>query len=525
MPLLKYKDRPHFLFANVTIEARVHHSLLTFLRRQGQPYWQHHLTMARLVARSLRLGRSLLLQTGCTTETYCFSYLSSALLWDKAVILVTPPILQQKLLQDCLPQLLQGLEIDKEILISDRLPSGTFKGLLLTSPQSWLRDRLDAENRFPDNIPTLIDPADDWEDWTREELTVQIRTEDWQELRESLPDLQPLISQTRDRLSQNLCQRPHNPHNRYAIAQEDTELLATLFAAISGDRCPPRWQKFLKTWQKEGELKWLSATKTRSQFTLNIAPIEVATVLEKVWQKQPIVIMGGFLDWDDNAPIYRQQLGLGDLTCVQFSPHRQSECIQLYLPDRLPLPNTKEFQSALLQQVVRLCRGGMLGQNYHHRHQPEWISAMKRPAIVLVEDTPLRRQVGATLAAEFGSGVQVEQTNIASDGILVSGWEFWRSHQDILPTPQLLIIATLPFPSTENPLVAARVAYYKNNRQDWFRNYMLPVALRELQRAVLPLRDGRGVVALLDNRVNHRSYGNTILAALEPLARINYIDW
>nr|WP_306465740.1 helicase C-terminal domain-containing protein [Spirulina major] len=481
--------------------------------------------MARLVARSLRLGRSILLQTGCATETYCFSYLSSALLWDNAVILVAPPILQQKLLQDCLPQLLQGLEIDKEISVGDRLPSSSFKGLLFTSPQSWLRDRLYAENRFPELIPTLIDPADDWEEWTREQLTVRIPPEYWPELIRSFPDRQLFINQTRDRLAENFCQRPQNPHNCYAIDPEDSELLETLFAEIEGNSCPATWQRFRQTWQQEGGLKWLSATQTRRQFTLNIAPIEVATALEKVWQKQPIVLMGGFLDWDAKAPIYRQQLGLGDLTCVQFSPHRQSECIQLYLPDRLPLPNTKEFQNALLQQVVRLCRGGMLGQRYQHRHQPEWISAMKRPAIVLVEDTPLRMQVGVTLAAEFGSGVQVEDTNLTSDGILVSGWEFWRSRQDILPTPQLLIVATLPFPSTENPLVAARVAYYKHRHQDWFRNYMLPVALRELQRAVLPLRDSQGVVALLDNRVNHRSYGNRILAALEPLARINYIDW
>jgi ATP-dependent DNA helicase DinG len=31
-------------------------------------------------------------------------------------------------------------------------------------------------------------------------------------------------------------------------------------------------------------------------------------------------------------------------------------------------------------------------------------------------------------------------------------------------------------------------------------------------------------VALLDNRVNHRSYGQQVLAALSPHARINYVD-
>jgi ATP-dependent DNA helicase DinG len=394
----------------VTIEARVHSSLLTFLRDRGEPYWQHHLTMARLVARSLRLGRSLLLQTGCTTKTYGFSYLSSALLWENAVILVTPPVLQQKLLHDYIPQLLQGLEIEKEILVSDRFPASQFKGLLLTSPQSWLRDRLSLdetrESHFPEGIMTLIDPADDWENWTRKELTVQICPEDWQHLIHNCPDRQLFVTQIRDRLAENFSQRPRNPHNCYTIAPEDADLLATLFTKIPGDRLSLRWSRFGQSWQKEGTLTWISATQTQSQFTLNIAPIEVATSLNQVWQKQPIVLMGGFLDWEENAPNYRQQLGLHDLTCVQFSPHRQTECIQLYLPDRLPLPNTKEFQSALMQQVTRLCRGGILGQRYQHRHQPEWISAQKRPAIVLVEDTPLRMQVGATLAAEFGSGVQ-----------------------------------------------------------------------------------------------------------------------
>ncbi|MEO8893198.1 MAG: helicase C-terminal domain-containing protein, partial [Coleofasciculaceae cyanobacterium] len=110
------------------------------------------------------------------------------------------------------------------------------------------------------------------------------------------------------------------------------------------------------------------------------------------------------------------------------------------------------------------------------------------------------------------------------NGILVTGWEFWRAHQSAIPAPQLLMIATLPIPSLENPLVAGQVAYYKQRRLDWFRLYLLPTALRELQRAIAPVRASRGVVALLDNRVNHRSYGKQVLSALDPFARINYLD-
>jgi ATP-dependent DNA helicase DinG len=107
---------------------------------------------------------------------------------------------------------------------------------------------------------------------------------------------------------------------------------------------------------------------------------------------------------------------------------------------------------------------------------------------------------------------------------LITGWEFWRQHQAVLPSPQLLIIATLPIPSLEDPLVAGRVAYYKHLRQDWFRLYLLPETLSHLQRAVAPVRETQGVVALLDNRVNYRSYGKQVLTALSPMARINYID-
>ena len=188
-----------------------------------------------------------------------------------------------------------------------------------------------------------------------------------------------------------------------------------------------------------------------------------------------MALIGSFLDWEKTAPIYRQQLGLGDILCLKFSPNRQSEHIQLYLPDRLPMPNTPEFQEALIEQVRILVS---LSSN----------SNVKKPVVLLVEDVPLKAQVGATMAAEFGSRVQVEKTNLAENGILVSGWEFWQIHQDLLPTPHLLAIATLPFPSLENPLVASRVAYYKRQRQDWFRLYLLPTALRKIQQAVLPLR-------------------------------------
>ncbi|HEY9700930.1 MAG TPA: helicase C-terminal domain-containing protein, partial [Allocoleopsis sp.] len=102
--------------------------------------------------------------------------------------------------------------------------------------------------------------------------------------------------------------------------------------------------------------------------------------------------------------------------------------------------------------------------------------------------------------------------------------QFWQENKEKLPKPGLIAIATLPIPSLENPLVAGLVTYYKQKRKDWFRLYLLPTALRELQRAIAPVRTSEGILAILDNRVNLRSYGKDILSVLSPFARINYID-
>ena len=68
------------------------------------------------------------------------------------------------------------------------------------------------------------------------------------------------------------------------------------------------------------------------------------------------------------------------------------------------------------------------------------------------------------------------------------------------------------------------INYYKQQKQDWFRLYLLPTGLKILHRAIDPIRSSQGIVAIFDNRVNQRSYGQQILATLSPSARINYPD-
>lgn len=496
------------------IEVEVHSSLRAFLREQGQPSWPHHLTMARLVARAFRIGRPALIQTGSTHSSYRLSYLAPALIWPGPIILVAPASVQQWLLRVEIPRLQQWLATDKAVQTGDTLTDDRFQGLMITSPASWLADRLEGHGWFPSDIPTIIDGADDLEKWTREQLQASIYPRDWDDLILGRPQQADAIRDVRVRLTKAIFQHPPNPYECCLIDPQEQDSLEQLFTLLTADQdrycyLPQPWKHFWHSWQRSGQLMWAAIMRSQGQFSLYCEPVEVATTLSKVWTGQPVVLIGEALDLEASASVYRTQLGLGELTCLKFSPDRHNELIQLYLPDGLPMPNTPRFQEALTQQVRSLLT---LGPH------------LKGPVVLLIGDLPLKGQLGAILAAEYGSRVQVEKTSLDDKGILVTGWEFWRTHQAVLPKPQLLIIGTLPIPSLENPLVAGQVAYYKQQRQDWFRMYLLPAALRELQRAIAPVRQSQGIVALLDNRVNHRSYGRQVLDALSPFAQINYLD-
>ncbi|MEG4973301.1 helicase C-terminal domain-containing protein [Microcoleus sp. K4-B3] len=494
------------------IEVEVHNSLLRFLRSNSEPHWPHHLTMARLVARALRLGRSALIQTGLPAgayrQRYRVSYLMPILMWPEPVILVAPKPLLEHLQAVEIPRLQEWLETDKSIETYSDNPTG--RGLMLADPESWLAARLAVDSPLQSNIPTIIDGVDDLEVWTRQQLTACLQPADWNDLMQSQPLEADAILQGRVMLTRAFFQHPAKPEECYLLETAEQNILKGLFERLEPNSLiPAAWSNFWQRWEANGKLRWAQIHREAGSFSLYCAPVQVAEVLSEIWDCQPVVLIGGAVDVEPKAPIFRQMLGLPELTSVKFSPDRQSELIQLYIPNWLPLPNTPEFQGVLIEEIRTLL----------------FMSAsVPGLTVLIVGDVPLKARLAAILAAEFGSRVQVEKTDVGENGILVTGWEFWREHQGELRAPHLLAIATLPLPSLENPLVTARVAYYKEQRRDWFRLYLLPAALNELQRAIAPVRERQGVVAIFDSRVIHRSYGQQVLAALSPFARIDYLD-
>lgn len=500
------------------IEVQVHRVLVAIARQQAESAganWQHHLTLARLVARGLRLGRSALIQTRTGVEDYALSYLTPALLGQEPVLIVVPPSLLVWLQDREIPRLQGLLGTNRTVIQTTTYPT-TPAAITLMTPAAWLTAMFQGQAFRA--IATIVNPADDLWQWTQDFLQCSLPLASWEALKQANPHQQDVIQAQYNQLKENLLRRSPNPYQCHLLHRADLEILQR---CLQLPQLPPLWSNFVQTWQHPtlNPLCWATLNRQDGLFTLHVTPQNLAPQLAPLWQRQPTLFIGGFLDTEKTAPTFCKQIGLeADLTCVEFSPPRQQHQVQLYLPEKhLPLPNTPEFQPELLTQLQTLIR--------LHGHQD-------RPVVLLINDVPLQSQIGAALAAEFGSRVKVEQSQLDAESILICGWDFWRTitnplfygqHLDF-PLPQLMAIATLPLPSLENPLVAGRVAQYKQNRQDWFRLYLLPTALRELQRATFPLHQEQSLIAILDNRINHRAYGKQILEALQPCSVCNYLD-
>ncbi len=497
----------------MSIEVTTHTILRDLLRHQPTiAGWNHHLTMARLVARALRLSKSALIQTGIATHRleskYRISYLIPALLWGEAVTIAIPAAFHDRLIAIELPQLQQWLGTSKPVYAGAQPPTPEFKGLWIVDAQVWLDIQLHQPELLVSH-PTIIDGADDLENWAEELLTVRLNTHDWDHLRLTQTEsVWEQIIEIKLQLMASFWQRPDNPYNCYLLDDLDLSLLESLSKIIRSDLAPS-WHKFYQESSKVDRLVWAQIDRTRGTFTLAITPTDLVSELAQIWARQPSILLTSSVDLTAKAIGYRQELGLSDITSIKFPLDKRKDLFQLYLPSWMPMPNTDKFKPVLVDEIKHLL--------YLTNNHPKFI-------VILIQDTPLQAQIAAILAAEWGTRVQVEQTNLNQSNILVTGWEFWQQHQDDLPTPAMMIIATLPIPSLENPLVAAKVGFYKQQRQDWFRLYLLPTGLRILHRAIAPMRSAQGIVAIFDNRIDRRIYGQQVLASLNPMVRISYIE-
>jgi ATP-dependent DNA helicase DinG len=494
------------------LEAEVHSELLNFLRQKNMSSWVHHLTMARMVARGLRLGRSAIIQTSTNHPQYYLSYLTSALLSNKSVIIVTSPLIQEQLLQEEIPQLQKCLNNHKIIQAQLTKDLRSQNQIVVTTYQVWLEDNFSFGCSH--DIPTIIVECQLLPDIISDYLTQELTQQDCLQLQLINPLNQDLIRENIAKLTKSIFAHPVNPYNSYLLS-DDEKIIIQQLSELTDRQNNPYSQKLAVISQyisnQTQYFNYVQVNRQKGTFSIKSSPLNFKDKVTHLWQNQPLILIANYLAPEKEVVDYSNALGINpnNFTCLKFLPHAQNQNLHLYLPDNLPLPNHPQFQVKVIQEILALI--GAIKVNHSL-------------IIILVDDVPLQSQITTILAAQFGSRVKLNKINLTEHNILVCDSKFWLEYQLKLPKSQFLVMTTLPIPSLENPLIAAQVAYYKSQKKDWFRLFLLPMALKTIQQLTTSIRENQGVVALLDNRVNLRSYGRDIFQVLEPYDRVNYLD-
>ena len=467
------------------LEARAHQQLKALLRQEGSAPWPHHLSLSRLVARSLRRSDHTLVRLAPGSEpSWWISLLVPLALSECPLAIVVGEAQRQRLLQVELPRLAKAEpSMALPCFEGDRAPEDA-RVWLLNHQQlvaAWQKGWLGARQ-------LVIPEAEQLDTLLRQALEVVVTPQHWDQLRRAQPAAESSLLSLHQRLNRRVLSAPRRPNQLVALAPDDEAPLRHLLQLLSP--LPAPWPDWLAA-KGDGWTSWAQLNPQLLQWQLHRHPLEPLAVLRGLLERRGAVLLGQL------AP--GSELGLQPVVELNLGDAPLADPLPLFAPLRQPLPNSPNYGQHLLEQSRRL----ILGQ--------------AGLTVVLIDDDALRLGLTSGLAAEFGSRVVHESTAPEGNGVICARWCWWLEQQARLPLPSQIVIALLPIASLEDPLTAARVMALRQGGRDWFREGLLPDALTRLQLGVAGLRrEGAGRLAVLDGRLRGRSWGRQVLAALEP---------
>jgi ATP-dependent DNA helicase DinG len=471
------------------LEASAHLHLKALLRGEGEPRWPHHLTLSRLVARSLRrVDHTLVAFTPGMEPSWWPSVLVPLALSEAPLALVVSDSLRQRLLRVEWPRLRAvGLRLP---CWEGPTPPPRSQLWLLTPAQlveAWRRGELGDRQ-------LVIPEAERLDSALRAALAVVVEPSDWDGLRRAFPSAEEALLGFHERLSRRVLSPPLHPHQLVALDLQEEVPLRDLLGALRP--LPEPWPR----WQAAAGLGWASWAKVDPallQWQWHRQPLDPLQELAGLFADRGAILLGEVASGcPDQSAV--AALCWAPRVVVELNDPHLSDPLPLYAPLRQPLPNSSPFADHLLEH----CRRLVLGQS--------------GLTVILLDDRGLRGGLASALAAEFGSRVTEHSTAPESHGVVCASWSWWLEHQHRLPVPCQVIVGLLPIASLEDPLTAAQVARLRQQGRDWFRELLLPEALHRLQRGLACLRRAGGRAAVLDGRLRGRSWGRQIFRALEP---------
>lgn len=269
-------------------------------------------------------------------------------------------------------------------------------------------------------------------------------------------------------------------------------------------------------------VKWLSSPSTKEEHVkqLQAAPMYSGVKLQKILRDKNILMIGvsATIRVGGSFNIPKNVLGYQTNDIVETlavdSPFNYRKQAMLYIPDNnFPSPVWKERDEH--KEAVKAVS-----------HQ--LVNAMNGRAVVLTTTTSGIREIGEYLQnknpqlniimqGDAPNSQIVEEFKKDEHSVLVGTMGLWHGLDLPGKTASLLIIDKIPFKPSSDPILEARKEYVESMGRDSFTEVFVADASIMLTQGfgrLIRTKSDKGIVAILDNRLLTKNYGNVLIKSL-----------
>jgi ATP-dependent DNA helicase DinG len=245
---------------------------------------------------------------------------------------------------------------------------------------------------------------------------------------------------------------------------------------------------------------------------LRASPIDVSSIVRTAVfeQNEATVMVSATLTVQGEFDYIRKRLGATEATQKKLgSPYDYKSQTRLYIPKRFPLPNSRDFPHHVTEEVLRLLeitngRAFILFTSMKNLNQVYGLLRERSPYPLFVQGTTSKRALLEGYLAE-------------ENPVLLASYSFWQGVDVKGEKLSQVIIDKLPFAVPDDPLMSARIDRIKQEGGNAFYQLQVPHAALMLKQGLGRLirsASDKGIMAVLDNRLINKQYGNIILNSL-----------
>ena len=255
---------------------------------------------------------------------------------------------------------------------------------------------------------------------------------------------------------------------------------------------------------------------------LAATPIDVSQILrERLFEQfDTVILTSATLTVGNRFEFIRQRLGLDNAKERTLpAEFHYAEQALFYLPQRMPDVRDAAFALRAADEILRLLE---LSEGHAFCLFTSY-SQMKD----LYERVSVRSPYPLLLQGTAPRSVLLERFKTTPHAVLFATASFWQGVD--VPGKQLscVIVDRLPFAVPSDPIVAARVRALDEEGRNAFAEYQVPQAVLALKQGfgrLIRAKSDRGVLSLLDNRIQRMAYGKIFMESLPKYARTSELS-